>query len=119
MQRPFAKSQRQVRAMKVPTPEVLLALRAPNAGWLAALICALDEAQHDPNFSETQRALVHRLLDADSLQMPIVAAAQERLARFEEDLRADFAMLEADLAPEPPAPTERRRPKLTLCVANA
>ena len=31
--------------MKVPTPEVLLALRAPNAGWLAAMICALDEAE--------------------------------------------------------------------------
>lgn len=105
--------------MKVPTPEVLLALRAPNAGWLAALICALDEAQHDPNFSEAQRALLHRLIDSEDLPRAAVVAAHDRLVRFEEDLRADFANLEADLAPEPPAPVEKRRPKLTLCVANA
>lgn len=103
--------------MKVPTPEVLLALRAPNAGWLAALICALDEAQRDPGFSSAQRDLVRRLLDADSLPNAVVGAAHERLARFEESLLATHAEFDADEAMAVPAAPAR--PKLTLCVANA
>ena len=50
--------------MKVSTNELLLALRAPNSGWLAALICALDEALQDPDFAEPQREMVRSLLDA-------------------------------------------------------
>ncbi|KAB2897414.1 MAG: hypothetical protein DWB45_01725 [Xanthomonadales bacterium] len=104
--------------MKVATPEVLLALRAPNAGWLAALICALDEAQRDPDFSAAQRDLVHRLLDAERLALPVVAAAHDRLARFEDSLRDTYEdLLEAEAAPAPVA-AEPKRPKLTLCVAN-
>jgi hypothetical protein len=100
--------------MKVPAPEVLLALRAPNAGWLAALICALDEAHRDPGFSAAQRDLVHRLLDADHLPLNVVGAAHERLARFEAALLAGFEAENGD-----DAVVEASRPKLTLCVAGA
>jgi len=103
--------------MKVPTPEVLLALRAPNAGWLAALICALDEAHRDTGFSDAQCELLHRLIDAGSIPQAVVAAAHERLARFEESLRATDAELREFEAIEDAPRFER--PKLTLCVANA
>ncbi len=104
--------------MKAPTSEVLLALRAPNAGWLAALVCAIDEAQRDSGFSSAQRDLLHRLLDSESLPASVVGAAHERLARFEESLLAAHAELDAAEAACPP-PAAPARPKLTLCVANA
>ena len=104
--------------MKVATPEILLALRAPNAGWLAALLCALDEAQRDPDFSAVQRDLVHRLLDSERLAPPVVAAAHERLARFEDSLRDTYEDLLAVEDVPAPTPAEPKRPKLTLCVAN-
>ena len=50
--------------MKASTDELLLALRSPSSGWLAALICALDEATQDPAFTEHQRDLVRGLLDS-------------------------------------------------------
>ena len=105
--------------MKVTTPEVLLALRAPNAGWLAALICALDEAHRDSGFSDAQRELLHRLLDAGTLSPAVVGAAHERLARFEESLRATDAELSDYEVAEDLINAGFERPKLTLCVANA
>lgn len=105
--------------MKVPTPEVLLALRAPNAGWLAALVCAIDEAHRDAGFSSAQRELLHRLLDAGAMPQAVVTAAHERLARFEETLRATDAALGEYEAGEDPFSAGFERPKLTLCVANA
>ena len=105
--------------MKVTTPEVLLALRAPNAGWLAALICSLDEAQRDAGFSDAQRDLLHRLLDAGTLSPAVVGAAHERLARFEDTLRAADAELADYEAAEDLINAGLERPKLTLCVAGA
>jgi len=105
--------------MKVPAPEVLLALRAPNAGWLAAMICALDEAERDTGFSDTQRALLHRLIDAGPLSPSIVGAAHERLTRFEETLRATDAELSDHEVAQDLINAGFERPKLTLCVANA
>ena len=50
--------------MNVSTNEMLLAMRAPTSGWLAAVICALDEALLDHDFSEQHRDMLRSLLDA-------------------------------------------------------
>ncbi len=103
--------------MKVSTNELLLALRAPNSGWLAALICALDEALQDPDFGEPQRALVRSLLDAGMVPNSVAVAANERLTRFEETVK-DLHSLLALGEPEP-AVEAKPRPKLTLCGGAA
>lgn len=103
--------------MKVSTNELLLALRAPNSGWLAALICALDEALQDPDFGEPQREMVRSLIDAGSVPNAVALAANDRLSRFEETVKD----LHSLLVPEPEAQvaTAPARPKLTLCVTAA
>ena len=99
--------------MKVSTNELLLALRAPNSGWLAALVCALDEALQDADFGEPQRALVRSLIDAGSVPNAVALAANERLARFEETVKDLHSLL---VAPNADASHEViARPKLTLC----
>jgi hypothetical protein len=104
--------------MKVSTNELLLALRAPNSGWLAALICALDEALQDPDFAQPQRDLVRSLLDSGSVPNSVAIAANDRLTRFEEtvkDLHSLLVLPGAEtMVAEAPA-----RPKLTLCVTAA
>lgn len=103
--------------MKVSTNELLLALRAPNSGWLAALVCALDEALQDPDFGEPQRALVRGLIDQGSVPAAVSDAANERLARFEQTVEDLHSLLVAPLAE---AVVERpARPKLTLCGSAA
>ena len=103
--------------MKVSTNELLLALRAPNSGWLAALICALDEALQDPDFGEPQRALMRGLIDAGHVPNPVAVAANERLERFEETVKDLHSLL---VAPPATAVIEAgSRPKLTLCGGAA
>jgi hypothetical protein len=99
--------------MKVSTNELLLALRAPNSGWLAALVCALDEALQDPDFGEPQRALIHGLLDAGGVPHVVAVAANDRLTRFEETVKDLHSLLVLG-APEV-LPETGARPKLTLC----
>ena len=70
--------------MKLPTNELLLALRSPTSGWLATMICALEEALQDPDFSEHQRALVRQMLDSNGIPANVAAAAEARLVRFEQ-----------------------------------
>jgi hypothetical protein len=101
--------------MKVSTNELLLALRAPNSGWLAALICALDEALQDADFGEPQRRLVASLLESGSVPHPVAVAANERLVRFEETVKDLHSLLVAPADPEPVVAAAR--PKLTLCGA--
>jgi hypothetical protein len=103
--------------MKVSTNELLLALRAPNSGWLAALVCALDEALQDPDFGEPQRALVRGLIDAGQVPHGVAVAANERLTRFEETVK-DLHSLFVAVAEEPARETGSR-PKLTLCGGTA
>lgn len=101
--------------MKVSTNELLLALRAPGAGWLAALICALDEALQDPDFGAPQRDLVRALLDQARVPSAVAEAANERLAQFERTVEELHALVVA-----PPAETVvPMRPKLTLCGGTA
>ena len=100
--------------MSVPTNELLLALRSPTSGWLAAMICALEEAVQDPSFSEHHRSLVRQLLDVDAIPAPVATAANNRLARFEQAVAEMHTLLtnpreDADVAPMAP-----QRPKLTL-----
>jgi len=102
--------------MKASANELLLALRSPSSGWLAALICALDEALQDPAFTDHQRELVRGLLDAGSVPNGVAVAANDRLARFEETVQDLQSLL---LEQQPPTttvvPTAGARPKLTVC----
>lgn len=101
--------------MKISTNELLLALRAPHSAWLAALVCALDEALQDEDFGEPQRALVRGLLDSGHVPTTVAHAAHERLARFEQSIVDD--LFAASLEDVTPAATAR--PKLTLCGSAA
>ena len=102
--------------MSLPTNELLLALRAPTSGWLAAMVCALEEAVQDPSFSEHHRSLVRQLLDADKIPAPVAAAANSRLVRFEQAVSEMHDLLTSngsEVAEQPAAPLAQR-PKLTL-----
>lgn len=99
--------------MTVRTSELLLALRAPGADWLAALIVALDEAMQDHECGPHQRELLGSLIREGAVPHEVSAAANERVARFEEAVRELTDLL---VAPEPAAAeSARHRPKLTLC----
>ena len=102
--------------MSVPTNELLLALRSPTSGWLAAMICALEEAVQDPSFSDHHRNLVRQLLDADAIPAPVASAANSRLARFEQAVSEMHTLLTGtheEIADAPVVPMPQR-PKLTL-----
>jgi hypothetical protein len=100
--------------MKPSTNELLLALRSPSSGWLAALICALDEAVQDPAFTDHQRDLVRGLLDAGVVPQPVATAANARLASFEATVK-DLETYLLESQPMPAAAPVAARPKLTVC----
>lgn len=102
--------------MKIHTNEMLLALRSPSSGWLAAMVCALEEAVRDPEFSEHHRELVHQLLDVRAIPESIASAAQARLSRFEEEVTNTQTELMNSLADTVAEPA---RPKLTLVSSVA
>ena len=103
--------------MQAHTNELLLALRSPTSGWLAAVVCALEEAVRDPNFTEQHRDLIKSVLDADAVSLPVAIAAEERLAQFEQTVAQTQVKLISSIA-EPIATQQPARPKLTL-VSNA
>jgi len=103
--------------MQAPTNELLLALRSPTSGWLAAVVCALEEAIRDPNFTAQHRELVKRMVDADSVSLPVAVAAEERLSQFEQTIAQSQIKLISSIA-EPIVKAQSTRPKLTL-VSNA
>ncbi|MBN8482407.1 MAG: hypothetical protein J0L88_12560 [Xanthomonadales bacterium] len=100
--------------MNAPTNELLLALRAPTSGWLAAVICALDEALLDHDFSPTHRQLLRNLLDAGEVPASVSNAAQERLQRFEEAVQTLHEALIGN--PDPGVDAGTARSHLTLCA---
>jgi hypothetical protein len=100
--------------MNPSTNELLLALRSPSSGWLAALICALDEATQDPAFSDHQRDLVRGLLDAGIVPRQVAVAANSRLESFEETVK-DLQTYLLEEQPVPAAAPVAVRPKLTVC----
>lgn len=106
--------------MALSTQEMLLALRAPNAHWLAALVNALDEALKDPGFSSEHRALVQQLLAAGIVPASVARAAETRFERFEDS----FAEMtpgpdEQDWSGQAVTEVTSARPKLTLVVSAA
>jgi len=105
--------------MPAPNTEMLLALRNPKSGWLATMICALEEALKDVDFSEHHRAMVKQLLEQGSVTAAVSEAAEERLARFEASVLETQAGLAASVAaPLVATAALPARPKLTL-VSNA
>ncbi|MDR3386475.1 MAG: hypothetical protein P4L92_05430 [Rudaea sp.] len=103
--------------MKLPTNELLLALRSPSSGWLAAMVCALEEAVKDPDFSEHHRNLVRQLLDANAVPETVMAAAEDRLGRFEQAVaETQNSLFDAMVEPLQSTVTAMQpsRPKLTL-----
>lgn len=105
--------------MALSTQEMLLALRAPNAHWLAALVNALDEALRDPEFGPEQRALVQQLLSAGIVPASVARAAESRFERFEESFgELGAATVDDEWSAVPLQVTAPPRPKLTL-VGNA
>jgi hypothetical protein len=103
--------------MQAPTNELLFALRSPTSGWLAAVVCALEEAVKDPNFTDHHRDLVKRVLDIGSVPFSVAAAAEDRLSRFEQSVAETQLALVSSIA-EPIVAAQSARPKLTL-VSNA
>ncbi len=106
--------------MALSTQEMLLALRAPNAHWLAALINALDEALKDAEFGIEQRAVLQQLLGAGIVPASVSRAAEQRFERFEDsfaELVPGDANLDWPAATSAAAPLTR--PKLTLVGSNA
>ncbi|MGH8040898.1 MAG: hypothetical protein ACREPN_02515 [Rudaea sp.] len=100
--------------MQASPNELLLALRSPTSGWLATMICALEEALRDTDFNEHHRAMVQQLLEQGAVATAVAEAAEERLTRFEQNVAATQANLAAAVAATATTP----RPKLTL-VSNA
>jgi hypothetical protein len=100
--------------MSVPTNELLLALRSPTSGWLAAMVCALEEAVQDPSFSEHHRNLVRQLLESDKIPAPVASAANDRLVRFEQAVSEMHGLLTNTSDDSEPATPIQQRPKLTL-----
>jgi hypothetical protein len=82
--------------MAVSSNEMLLALRSPTSGWLAAVICALDEALLDPDFSEQHRQMLRGLLDSGQVPEAVAAASHERLHQFEEAVQTLHEALVGD-----------------------
>mgnify|MGYP001600158348 CR=1 FL=1 len=105
--------------MPAPNTEMLLALRNPKSGWLATMICALEEALKDVDFSEHHRTMVKQLLEQGSVSAAVSEAAEERLARFEASVLETQAGLAASVAaPLVASAALPSHPKLTL-VSNA
>lgn len=104
--------------MSATATETVFALRAPGSGWLATLICALDEASRDPDFDDYHRRLLVQLLREGTPAAAVVAAAHRRMAEFESGLERDHEAL-----PETPAlpsvPPARQRPSLTLVGSSS
>lgn len=95
--------------------EMLLALRSPDSGWLAAVVCALDEAMMDPVFDESQRNVVRALLDRSRVPGIVALAAHAGLLNFESatQARTDLHDYRSSVPPSLP------RQKLTLAVSNS
>jgi hypothetical protein len=99
--------------MYLSNPEILLALRSPDSGWLGVLTTVLDEANRDPRFDASQREILHQLLNAGTMTDEVGDAARRRAAHFETQIMQDSAQ---PIAPETTAMDDNapERPKLTL-----
>lgn len=71
--------------MRITDAEYLLALRSPTSGHLATLLCALDEALRDPDFSKHHRLLVAELLTRTQVTPTVAQAAAGRMQKFADE----------------------------------
>jgi hypothetical protein len=98
--------------MQLSKPEILLALRSPDSGWLGVLATVLDEANKDPRFDDAQRGILRQLLLDSRMTGEVGDAARQRAAVFETQIIRDCQATQA--AEQLPAETAPSRPKLTL-----
>jgi len=103
--------------MKPSANELLLALRSPSSGWLATLICALDEALRDGAFTPHQRELLRGVIESGNIPPAVVRAAEAGVHRFEQQL-SDL-MDDASAHGETSSNAQVQRPKLTLVGSAA
>ena len=98
--------------MHLSKPEILLALRSPESGWLGVMATVLDEANKDPRFDAAQREILRQLLLDERMPDEVGEAARHRAAVFETQIIRDCqAMQQAD---ENVQAAAQERPKLTL-----
>ena len=77
--------------MRSTPQELAFALRSPNSGPLAAVICAMADLFEDPSFNEGHRGLLGQLLAGGEIPQFLAERAAERLTSFAnslEDLHA-------------------------------
>jgi hypothetical protein len=103
--------------MYLSKPEILLALRSPDSGWLGVMATVLDEANRDPRFDAEQREILRQLLHAGTMTQDVGDAARQSAARFEAEILRDSDPVQASGA-DAEAEDAPQRPKLTL-VGNA
>jgi hypothetical protein len=72
--------------MRSTPQELAFALRSPNSGPLAAVICALADLFEDPSFNEGHRALLGQLLAGGEIPQFLAERATERLTSFANSL---------------------------------
>lgn len=86
--------------MRSTPQELAFALRSPNSGPLAAVICALADLFEDPSFNEGHRALLGQLLAGGEIPQFLAERATERLTSFANSLEDLHARVCTD-APNP------------------
>ena len=72
--------------MRSTPQELAFALRSPNSGPLAAVICAMADLFEDPSFNEGHRALLGQLLAGGEVPQFLAERAAERLTSFASSL---------------------------------
>lgn len=72
--------------MRSTPQELAFALRSPNSGPLAAVICAMADLFEDPSFNEGHRALLGQLLAGGEVPQFLAERAAERLTSFANSL---------------------------------
>ena len=72
--------------MRSTPQELAFALRSPNSGPLAAVVCALADLFEDPSFNQGHRALLSQLLAGGEIPHFLAERAAERLSCFASSL---------------------------------
>jgi hypothetical protein len=72
--------------MRSTPHELAFALRSPNSGPLAAVVCALADLFEDPSFNEGHRVLLSQLLAGGEVPQFLAERAAERLSSFASSL---------------------------------
>jgi hypothetical protein len=72
--------------MRSTPQELAFALRSPNSGPLAAVVCAMADLFEDPSFNEGHRALLSQLLAGGEIPQFLAERAAERLTSFASSL---------------------------------